>query len=202
MKKILVTLIAISFSVINLNGSSLENILNNNKVFVGLGLGYSNLHIEKNDKLGNVDLLEKQNRNSRNISSEIGYYYNENLEVSLNYQFVDNDDVDIDNIFVSTKYVFPERDYSSYLGVNLGYSKLSWNKNPISTQNNDNKSGSYLVGTSVGILYPISSNVDFNVNYSLFYMGHKTYLKTTSSDISELRHDFLQSINIALRYNF
>lgn len=197
MKRIIISSIISTLLISNLNASDVDN-----KIFGSFAVGFSHLNNDKEDKLGSITLIEEQNSSSENFKVALGYEFSKNIDLSLNYQKVFNDDVDLDNIFLQSRYKFEQKSFSPYIGAMLGYSKLSWNKEPILTANNDIKSGSYIVGLNTGILYPISKSSEFIIDYSLAYMGHKTDLQTTSSNIAEIRHDYLNSISIGVKINF
>ena len=168
-------------------------------IFVAMSVGYSNLNV-KNE--GTVSLNEKLNESSTNFNVELGYSYSKKIDVSLNYKRVNLDDVGLDNIYVSTKYkLMQDNDLIPYLGLNLGYSQLSWDKNPINSTRSDTESGSFLIGSTVGVLYKLTDNLDFDLNYQLDYMRHKTKIQNNSAN-SNLIHDYLQSVNLGFRYSF
>lgn len=202
MKNILLTAVVTSAIITSINAETLESTLSENDIFIGMSLGYSNLNSTKKDISGTVVLSEKLNDDSKNLNVEVGHNFNENIELSLNYQRVNNDDINLDNIYLSTKYKFKNENFTPYLGVNFGYSQLSWNKNPLNSSTVDNQSGSYLVGLSTGILYPVSKKLDLNLSYSLSHMGHKAILNPSGSNLSHLKHDYLSSLNVGFRYNF
>ena len=167
--------------------------------FVAVSVGYSNLNVRNK---GTVSLNEKLNESSNNFNVELGYKYSNKIDVSLNYKRVNQNDVGLDNLYASLKYKFIEnKDLNPYLGLNLGYSQLSWDKSPINTQNNDVESGSFLIGTTIGALYKLTNNLSLDLNYQIDYMRHKTIVEKYPKS-SELIHDYLQSVNLGLRYSF
>ncbi|XPV67833.1 MAG: outer membrane beta-barrel protein [Halarcobacter sp.] len=196
------SLLSLVVFAVNLNAdSSLEKTLDDKNVYVGVSLGYSNLHMSKDDKVGSVALIENIDSSSKNILLETGFEYNKNLEFSLNYQRVDNDDVNLDNVYVSLKYKFPQDKFTPYVAANLGYSQLSWQTRPVATINNDTSSGSYLVGTTLGLLYPLTTKVSLNLNYQVNMLDHETSVESLPNR-SILNHDLLQSFNVGIRYTF
>lgn len=197
MKRVIISSIISTLFVSSLNAGDVDN-----KIFGSFEVGFSHLNNDKEDKLGSINLIENQNKRSENFKLALGYEYSRNIDFSVNYQKVFNDDVDLDNIFLQSRYKFTQKIFTPYVGAMLGYSKLSWNKLPILTVNNDLKSGSYIVGLNTGLLYPLTKSSELIIDYSLAYMGHKTDLQTTSSNIAEIRHDYLNSISIGIKVNF
>lgn len=204
MKKINIVILStlLLSSVVSANekkAETLVEVLQGTNTFVAMSVGYSNLNV-KNE--GTVSLNEKLNESSTNFNVELGYSYSKKIDVSLNYKRVNLDDVGLDNIYVSTKYkLMQDNDLIPYLGLNLGYSQLSWDKNPINSTSSDTESGSFLVGSTLGVLYKLTDNLDFDLNYKLDYMRHKTKIQNNSAN-SNLIHDYLQSVNLGFRYSF
>jgi|GEM_PF-2269555 len=195
------SLLTLTLLGVNLNATNLEKFLEENKVFVSGSVGYSNLHMSKKDISGSVNLSENINSGSKNITLETGLALGKNVELALNYQRVDNDDVNLDNIYFSLRYKFLQESFIPYVGANLGYSQLSWQKKPIATPNNDTNSGTYLIGGVLGMLYPIDENLSLDISYQANMLGHKTYVESFPNS-SDLEHDFLHSFNIGLRFSF
>lgn len=197
MKKIVVSSILSVALLTSLNAKESDQ-----NIFGTVQLGFSHLNSDIENKLGSITLIEEQDSSSENVQLSLGYEFSKTVDLSLNYQKVFNDDVDLDNIFLQSRYKFKNESFIPYLAASLGYSSLSWNKAPILTANNDTKSGSYIVGLSTGILYPISKTSEFILDYTFSYMGHQTNLQTTSSNISEISHNYLNSISFGIKFNF
>lgn len=198
-KIVLITLLSSSVSFANESKESLVEVLENTDMFIGVSLGYSNLNVKQE---GSVSLNEKLEKNSNNFALELGYNYSKNIDISLNYKRVNLDDVGLDNLYASIKYKFEEiYTFVPYFGLNLGYSQLSWDKIPVNTIDNDIESGSILLGASLGVMYPITKNTSLNLNYALDYINHKTYVEYLG-DESTIEHNYLQGINLGIRYLF
>lgn len=199
MKKLLLTSILLtSLSYAN----NLENVLKDKDIYFSVKAGYSHLHSKKQNEMGNVELLNSQQKSAENISLEIGYAKSENIDYSINYEKVNTKDVDFDNIYLNVKYKFPQDKFTPYVGVNLGYSQMQWNKNPIESKENDIKSSSYLIGLNTGILYDLGNKASIVLNYAISKLDHETNLEPTSSKISSIEHDYLQTFSLGFRKSF
>jgi opacity protein-like surface antigen len=170
--------------------------------FAGVSLGYTNLNVKQEDKIGAIILGNKLEESGYNIRVEAGYNYSENIDVTINYQRVIHDDTYQNNFFIGSEYKLNrQNNFTPYVGAQLGYSELHWDKNPMNTTTNDYTSGSYLVGATLGATYPLSEKVDLNINYNLQYTNHTTHLESAPAK-SELTHDFSHSFNVGVRYSF
>ena len=192
MKKILISTVASTLLVTSLNAN----------MFTSIQYGFTHINNDKKDTSGTVTLAEEQDSSSESINLEFGYEYSKNIDLSVNYQLISSDDVDLNNIYLQSKYKFENKNFTPYVGAILGYSQLDWNKTPINTANNDTKSSAYIVGANAGILYPMSTSTDLVLNYTIAYMGHKAELSTSSSNSADLRHDLLNSVSFGIRFNF
>ncbi|UTJ06115.1 outer membrane protein [Arcobacter roscoffensis] len=197
MKKILISTISSTLLVTSLSANSSEK-----NLFASIQYGFTHINNDKKDTAGTVSLIEEQDSSSESVNLEFGYEYSKNIDLSVNYQLVSSDDVDLNNIYLQSKYKFENKNFTPYVGAILGYSELKWNKAPINTLNNDTKSSSYIVGANAGILYPMSNSTDLVLNYTLAYMGHKAELSTTSTNNADLKHDLLNTVSFGIRFNF
>ena len=199
----IIILSTLLLSFINvLSANTLEKTFIDNNIYIGSSIGYSYLSSSKNTSQGTVTLNEKLNSSSKNINLELGFEYSKNIDISINYQRVNNDNVSLDNTYMSIKYKFPQEQITPYVGTNLGYSQMSWDKDPINSANNDTVSGSYLLGLKIGSYYKINKSVDLDLNYNISYMNHKTKLNSSNVDIATIEHDYLHSFNIGFIYRF
>ncbi len=170
--------------------------------FVGVSAGYTNLNVKQEDKIGAIILGNKLEENGYNFKVEAGYNYNEKIDILFNYQRVTLDDTYQNNFFVSSEYKLQEyNNFTPYLGASLGYSELHWEKEPLNTKDNDYSSGSYLVGATLGVTYPLDEKVSFNMNYNFQLTNHETALESGSAK-STLTHNYSHAINFGVRYDF
>lgn len=181
--------------------STLLKELEGTNTYVGIQTGYSHMNVDKKDS-GTLTLSESLDKAGSSVNFELGYTYSENIDLSLNYKRINNDDVGLDNFYISSKYRFNYSEtFTPYIGANFGYSQLSWDRSPVNTNENDVESGSFMAGLLVGILYPINKSLSLDINYQTDYMEHKTHLESYPNK-STLTHDLLQTFNFGFRYSF
>jgi opacity protein-like surface antigen len=173
-----------------------------NGTFAGVSVGYTKLNIKQEDKTGSIILGNKIEESGYNAIFQAGYNYCENIDVTINYQRVIQDDTYQNNFFIGSEYSLQKQNnFTPYIGAQLGYSELHWDKNPLNTTTNDYTSGSYLVGATLGATYPLNEKVDLNINYNIQYTDHTTHLESAPAK-SELTHDISHSFNLGVRYSF
>lgn len=190
-------LVLFSINSITLFAKGLEN-----NLILGGSVGYSYQDVSQDNKNGVVSLNEKLERNGVNFNLQIGYSFIEDIDLALNYQALNYDDVHMDNIYISIKYMFEKKNkYTPYIGSNLGYSRLSWDKNPVNTPNNDRDSSKLLLGVVTGFLYSITANLDMDLYYQLNYHDHDTYIESFPASAT-LNHKISHGLNLGFRYSF
>lgn len=169
-----------------------------NGFFVGAALGYSNAALSKT---GNVEIYAPQ---ESGISYDLqgGYRFKNSIFVALGYLRSDESDIVFDNLYTSVNYKFgPYGDFSPYFGLLAGYSKLTWNKNPLDNTSASNSSDSFFGGTQIGAIYKGLKVISLYANYQCLFMNHTTVVKTTTAT-SNLEHKTLHNIQLGVRYNF
>jgi len=173
-----------------------QPVLSKNKqnMFVGVSAGYNNLN---SDEVTSINL----NSSGYNYIVELGYITSVYTEITLNYQKILNDDLSLDNYYITGNYKFlNETNFTPYLGFSVGYSELSWKKTPVNSNKNDFLSSSYIGGFNFGVMYKINNDLSLTISYQLQYMNdHKTSINT-STQVNELTHDLSNSFNIGARY--
>jgi len=171
-----------------------------NNIFIGVGIGYNNLNAHKS---GTANLDKSIDSNGYNYAIEVGYEVLDCLDITLNYQKILNDSVSLNNYYIGTNYRFIDnKNYTPYIGVNIGQSELTWEKKPINTSQNDFSSSSYFIGATMGIIYPIVEKISLNINYQTQYMNNHTTSIETLAGNSELTHKFSHNLNVGVRYSF
>lgn len=171
--------------------------------FVGISAGYSHLNVDKQDKQGSITLGDELEEKGYNFIIEAGHNYNNNIDITLNYQRVKEDDTHLNNYYIKSDYNFNSiQNFTPYLGVLIGYSELHWDKSPINTKSNDYTSDSYLIGTQAGVTYPITQHFKLHLMYQFAYMNHTTIIEPTSITRGELKHNYLHTVDVGLRYSF
>lgn len=179
-----------------------STLLASNQTYLGVSLGYSDLNVDQTDKVGSIILGNKIEENGYSANIEAGYKYSDKVDISVNYQRSVFDDTYLNNFYISSNYKLDEYNgFIPYLGVNLGYSELHWDKKPINTINNDHTSSSYFYGGNLGVIKPLTSKIDLDVKYQINVMDHDTSLEVSPAK-SELEHNLMQSLMVGIRYNF
>jgi len=169
---------------------------NRQNLFASVSAGYNSLN---GDEVTSINL----DSSGYNYTIELGYEISADTEITLNYQKIVNDNLSLDNYYIASNYKFLNvTSLTPYLGVTLGYSELTWDKNPINTNKIDSLSSSYIGGINIGTIYKINSSISLTMSYQLQYMNnHETSIKT-STLTGKLTHDMLNSFNIGVRYFF
>jgi len=170
--------------------------------FVGVNAGIVIYDIEKIDKVGNVPLdIDLQNRGV-SFELEAGYYFNENIYMTLNYENSALDDTEFHTFFTSLGYKLGSLGYiSPYVSVLGGVNIMSWKNYPISSIHIDDVAISLTPGAQLGTEIPISQNVVINLFYRYWLVNHKTRVSTNAGEV-EVYHKNENSLNLGLRYKF
>lgn len=170
--------------------------------FVDATIGLNHTPIERSDQSGNMD-IKSISQSGYNLTLALGYVYSDNISFTTGYQRIQLDEIHMDNLYLETEYTFEKiASFTPYIGVSLGYSRLSWVKAPISgVIKSDEKSGSYLLGATAGVRYTLSDKLSLMANYQLELMNHSVSV-TMDADKSELGHSLSDNINVGVRYSF
>lgn len=170
------------------------------KVFyVGLALGFSTIDVAQS---GSLPLLFELDDSGYSISPEIGYYFNDNIFVSLNYQMTDLDNVTLNTAFTTLNYQLDEfYSISPFIGAIVGYSQRKWNKSPVSYASDIGTVSSLMGGVQIG------SDISLYKGLSLYFYYRYLMMDTTTNiyDISgesKIEYGNEQDLNIGLKYHF
>ena len=175
---------------------------NEEDTFAGVSAGYTHLNVEQTNRTGAIILGNTIEEDGYNFQIQAGYNYSQTIALTLNYQRVHQDDTHLDNFFLGSEYKFQLiNKFTPYIGANLGYSKLNWDHKPMNTTNNDISSGSWLIGVTAGVSYPIAPKLDLQVGYTLQLTDHTTYLESGAAK-SELTHNLAHNLDFGVRWFF
>lgn len=195
MQKLKILLLAVLFSSSALFAA-------HGDVFIGAAVGSTNINTTQNDKTGSIILAKKLADNGYNLTLDAGYFFQENIDVSLSYQRANQKEFSLNNFSIASQYRFQRLgNITPILGANIGYSILQWDEKLIDTIDNDFKSGSFLLGAKVGASYLVMPHIDLNIYYQLQHMNHSTKLASPPAS-SELVQNYMHNINIGIRYIF
>ncbi|MEA2111707.1 MAG: outer membrane beta-barrel protein [Campylobacterota bacterium] len=170
--------------------------------FIGVNIGASSVNNEQDIIAGSIDLDDALADSGMNFGAEFGYYINKNIFMTLNYQLVSLDDIDLNNAYVTLNYEFLRDEvFSPYLGIIGGYSLLDWNTHPIESIENDETSSSLMTGVQVGTTVMLAKNVNLFASYQFWIMDHKTKLENSQGHM-QISHNFVNNIAVGVRYRF
>lgn len=194
MKKILTTI-----STLALLSSLHANESNTKDYFISVGGGYSHLSISKDGATYTKDL----NSNGYNGVISAGLNAFDSLAFALNYQRVQLNDIHLDNVYVEANYnIYNKSEFTPFVGIQAGYSTLTWDKSPIVTVVQKSvSSGSFLGGVNAGINYAINDSFSIFALYQLQVMNHKTDIRQSGIS-STIDNSIGSNINGGFKYSF
>ena len=164
--------------------------------FVGVSAGYSYLNVDQKNIVNTIDITNEIQESGYNLTLQAGYHHSKNVDISLNYQRVEQDDTYQNNFYLATEFKVGEfNQVIPYIGAQLGYSQLTWSKNPVNTTDNDIHSDSYMGGVNLGARYPLSNNLELNMKYELNFMNHTTMINLLNAQ-SQLTHNSAHNLNV------
>ena len=164
--------------------------------------GYTYSNADQKNEVGSFELVNDPSQNGYNFELKLGYKFENNLQLNINYHRINMDDTLQNNTYLDLDYFFEEYSgFTPFLGGHLGVSYLEWSENPINTLDNDVYSSSIVGGARIGVLYPLSENFDLSLEDILSFTDHDTHLESNGAKAT-LTHNFTNSINIGLRYTF
>jgi len=208
-----ITPAAVIVPTVPLTNNTIPKVQNNDKkvqekrsfkenYFIGLSVGFSSLDVEEKDVTGNLNLDSTLDESGMTYGINTGYYFNESIFITLNYQYTPLDDVYFNDIFGTFNYRFKEiLSFYPYVGAIIGYSQMTWDKDPLNSSNNSNNSSSYLGGIQIGAEKHIMDQLALYISYQYLMMEHTTKIKTFLEE-KELEHTSKQNLNIGIKYFF
>ena len=174
----------------------------NNSFFVGVTAGSSKLAVTQNNISGSLPLDIELKDYGLNYGLEAGYYFNENIFMTLSYQQTDTENIYFNHMFSTLNYKFDEMySISPYIGFLAGNSMMTWKNYPLKSTLVTDSSFSLIAGAQVGSELPIYRNISTYIFYRYLLINHKTGIKTTAAE-TELEHREEQTLNMGLKYNF
>ena len=172
------------------------------KIFMAINGGVSSFDVSEKTLSGTLPLDIKLEDSGFNYGLEAGYYFNNNMFMSINYQHSNLDDVSFDYVFASLNYQFYDTSsISPYIGALVGYNVMSWDKYPISSINVDDKASTFNMGLHLGFDVPLGDNFSLYTFYRYIKLDHKTELKTSAGE-KEIEHSSEQNFNLGVKILF
>ncbi len=166
--------------------------------YIALTTGLSLVNIQQT---GTLPLDIKLDDSGLNISPEIGYYYNDNIFISLNYQYTDLKAVTLNSILGTINYQLDEfYSISPFLGLIAGYSTREWEKDPVSSSVDFPAVSSFVGGIQAG------SEIEFD--YLTLYLYYRYLFMDTTTELydsarsNKIEYGNEESFNLGVKYNF
>ena len=157
--------------------------------------------MKKTNQVSNIPNIKPLDEKATSFSLQAGTKLKENYELSLNYENVNLDDVNIASYFMSVNYLF-NHPLEPYFGVSLGMSDLEWQYDPlVKSQIKDEKLSSLLYGVQGGIVYPIEKEWSVFSQISYQKLDFKTNLTSTPAKAT-ITHEDKKSLGFGIRYSF
>jgi len=170
--------------------------------YIGLTTGYSIVDVTKNDISGNMTLNFELEDSGINYGAEVGYYFNNNVFISINYQKTDLEHVSLNNAFATLNYQFDETySFSPYIGAIAGYNIVTWEKSPIDSATENGSASSLLGGLQVGSDISLYGGVSLYVFYRYLMFENITNIETLTEK-SKIEYSSEQNLNIGIKYIF
>ena len=177
-------------------------VLEDKGFYIGLAAGLTIVDIEKNDITGNLPLNFELEDSGINYSAEIGYYFNNNIFISLNYQQTDLEDVSLSSAFTTLNYQFDSiYSISPYIGAIAGYGMRTWENSPIDDAIGDATVSSFLGGLQIGSDITLYSGLSLYFYYRYLMMDTTTNI-TVGSEESSIEYGAEQNLNMGIKYHF
>ena len=121
--------------------------------------------------------------------------------VSLNYEYLNLDDINLYNFYASVDYKFNTQ-FNPYIGISLGVSNLKWKIDPLTnSQEKDNLQSSVLYGIQAGTLHPLKNQWSLYTKASYHFYDHETKLISTPAQAT-INHKDKFAVGVGVRYSF
>jgi hypothetical protein len=196
MNNITKSLITLSLITSSLVASSLDSI--------GINVGVANSNSHQTNHNGIITLGNEPDE-SFNSYEIYGTLKKEllNMKPTLSYTYSSNDELKHQYLLVGLTKYYKLTKASLYAGLLGGYGELQYKYNPLNnSKSNDYTSTSLLAGIQVGIEYPITNSLDFNLNTKALYHNYDAQLNPNNTATAELSHNTTKSIAVGMKYSF
>lgn len=150
--------------------------------FIGVALGTDNV----------TSNYESQSGVSYTIES--GYYFNENIFMTVGYLNSSTSDIDVNNIYTSLNYKLRvAKNIEFYTGVLGGYSTLELTDFEVGEA-----STSMLLGVQIGTSYNFYKDISTYIAYQGLYLDHIIEIE----DASKLEFNIIHNLQLGIQYKF
>jgi hypothetical protein len=196
MNNITKSLITLSLITSSLVASSLDSI--------GINVGVANSNSHQTNHNGIITLGNEPDE-SFNSYEIYGTLKKELLHMKpyLSYTYSSNDELKHQYLLVGLTKYYKLTKASLYAGLLGGYGELQYKYNPLNnSKSNDYTSTSLLGGIQVGIEYPITNSLAFNLNTKALYHNYDAQLNPNNTATAELSHNTTTSFGVGMKYSF
>jgi outer membrane protein W len=170
--------------------------------YIAATAGLTSFSTNQVNTRGTLVLNKQPDERSEIYGVELGYYFNDSIFSSFNYNKADLDDTEFDHLYLTLNYRFRTYDFiRPYVGVIAGYSKMQWQESLINSTNNKLDGYEFFNGAQVGVDIVDAGPLTFFFLYRYFFTKYETSFTTFAAD-AVLTHDDEQSFNFGLRYSF
>ena len=179
-----------------------DNPYKNTRFFIAASAGLSKFDVKENDINGVVVLDNNPKDAGSTYGLELGYYFNNYIFVTANYQHTILQNVNFDNAFGTLNYKLDYFDsISPYVGVLAGYNIMNWDNYPISSAIVHKSSSSFFGGAQIGNDIELSEHFAIYIFYRYMMINNTTRI-TVGALSKEIEHDNEQNINIGFKVSF
>jgi hypothetical protein len=170
--------------------------------YVGVNGGRTTMDASLDVTSGSLDLLFEPEDEGDTLGLEFGYSFDPDWFVSVEFQRVDADDTEIDNLFLTLNYRWPLGDAAAvYAGAIVGQSELSWQQAPIAVLNEEPESESLLWGLQAGASIDAGRRWRFSLRYQFLAPEHRTKLRPASGR-GDFTHEQFHQLNAGVQFRF
>ena len=174
----------------------------NSGVFVGVSAGFSKYEVQENDILGTVVLNPGAKDAATTYGLELGYYFNDYIFSTINYQKSILQNAKFNYLFSSINLELTHlKLLSPYFGLIAGVNVMQWEKSSLSSIAKYPTNYSFFVGGQVGEDIPLSKSFSLYICYRYLTINNKTVVESASAK-KEVTYKDEQSLNLGLRYSF
>ncbi|MDB2562081.1 SPOR domain-containing protein [Sulfurimonas sp.] len=178
------------------------NLYRDTRFFLGMSMGISKFDVSQEDQGGVIALDYHPKDGAITYGFEAGYYFNNNVFATANYQHTSLDNLYFDNVFASLNYQFTDMELASpYIGILGGYNIMTWSNSPVSSVVTQGNSSSFFTGFQFGNDMPLTKKISAYIFYRYMMIDNVTNI-TIAPATKKIYHSNEQNINIGMKYNF
>jgi hypothetical protein len=174
---------------------------NDNKYFLAVSTGLSQMSVKQNDKVGSFPILSLQpDTQGMNLNVELGYNYTKDTFVTVGLHHQKYNDINLYNYLVSYNKKLDYK-YNPYIGVIAGISYIELTKSHINSTLPDKQGRELVYGLQTGLEHKLKKDLTLFTNFQYLKANHKTELLSRPAE-SEFERDDYTSISFGVRWEF